>query len=116
MDRAELGRQGETATAALLEERGFAIVGRNVRVGRLEIDLIATRGRLLVFCEVRTRRTDAYGSPAETITPQKASRVRRAGYAWAKENARGMKLRFDAAAVILRPGHDAKIDYYVDAF
>ena len=102
MNRAELGSRGEDATAALLMERGFSIVGRNVRVGRLEIDLIAHRGRLLVICEVRTRRTDAYGSPAETITRQKASRVRRAGYAWAQQNARGMKLRFDAAAVVMR--------------
>lgn len=115
MDRAELGRRGENATAALLEERGFAIVARNARVGRLEIDLIATRGRLLVFCEVKTRRTDAYGSPVEAITRDKAVRVRRAGYAWARDNARGMKLRFDAAAVVMRGG-DISIDYYEDAF
>lgn len=116
MDRAELGRRGENETAALLRERGFSIVARNVRVGRLEIDLIATRGRLLVICEVRTRRTDAYGSPAETITHAKAQRVRRAGYAWARENARGMKLRFDAAAVIIPRRGDVRIDYYEDAF
>lgn len=115
MDRAELGQLGEQAVAALLEERGFLIVGRNVRVKRLEIDLIATRGRTLVFCEVRTRRTDAYGSPAETITRDKAMRVRRAGYAWARENARGMRLRFDAAAVVLRR-EEFEIEYYEDAF
>jgi putative endonuclease len=53
---AELGAAGERRAALHYRLRGFSIVGRNVRLGRGEIDLIARRGELLVFAEVNTRR------------------------------------------------------------
>ena len=65
--RAELGRRAERLVAEYLQARGFQIVGQNVRVGRLEIDLIARRRELLVFCEVRARRHDRLVAPAATI-------------------------------------------------
>ena len=52
ISRSDLARRGEALIAALLEERGFSICGRNVRVGRLELDVIARRGSLLVVSGV----------------------------------------------------------------
>jgi len=120
VDRAALGRRGEDAVAALLRERGFAILGRNVRVGRLELDLIARRRDLLVVCEVRARTSTAFGPPVETIGPEKVRRVRQATARWLATEGRDLgrvRLRFDAAGVLLnRAGEVTSLDYYEDAF
>jgi putative endonuclease len=100
--------------AAWLEERGFEICGRNVRVGRLELDVIARRGSLLVVCEVRSRRSARPVFPAETIGPQKLARVRRATAMWLRQQKLGpVRARIDAAAVVFDgPGGTPRIEYY----
>lgn len=95
---------------------GFEIVGRNVRVGRDEIDVIARRGRLLVFCEVRARRSDAHVAPFDTMDGNKVMRVRRAAAAWlAAQDGPASDVRFDAASVVFdRP--EGRMDYLEGAF
>ena len=118
MSRAATGRRGESIVAALLEERGFSILERNARVGRLELDIVAKRNATLVFVEVRTRTSDLYGGGEETIDRAKQARIRRAAAGWLEENPahRGCKMRFDAAGVLLKRGEDPVVDYYPDAF
>lgn len=114
--RSVTGKRAEDLVAELLVRRGFEIVGRNARVGRLELDVIARRGPLLLVCEVRSR-TGARFHPAETIDPRKVARIRRATAQWLRDNRPGTSaVRFDAAAVILEPDGTAKVDYYEDAF
>ena len=55
-DRHTLAVAGEARAAAYLARRGYRIVARNVRAGGVEIDIVARRGRLVVFAEVKTRR------------------------------------------------------------
>lgn len=114
--RAALGARAESLVCRHLEDAGYRIVARNVRVGRKEIDIIARRRRLLVFCEVRARATGAFLSPLETIDARKAAHVREAARAWMMENGRrGEAMRFDAAGVTFdRP--EGEIDYREDAF
>jgi putative endonuclease len=72
------GRAGEALARRTLEARGYHILASNWRArGELrgEIDLVATEGGDLVFIEVKTRRSAAYGSAAEAITPAKARRL-----------------------------------------
>jgi len=107
--------------ARWLEARGYRVVGRNVRVGRLELDLIARRGRLVVVCEVRCRTDDRIASPAETIDRAKVARVRRAAALWMHTQPRSLRegeLRFDAASVVLRTpeGGEPRVEYFEDAF
>lgn len=65
-----------------------------------ELDLIARSGSTIVFCEVKTRRSDAYGIPAESVTPAKQARIRRLAVQWLAANGeRAAELRFDVAAV-----------------
>lgn len=112
--RPETGRAGEALVARHLESRGFEIVGRNVRVGRLEIDLIARRGALLVFVEVRSRRRADPVHPAFTFGAAKRTRVRRAALKWlVDQGSPGMSIRLDAAAVVLT---GPTLDYYEGAF
>jgi putative endonuclease len=110
------GERAEAIACAHLEARGFAILGRNVRVGRKEIDLIARRGSLLVFCEVRSRSDTKRFEPLEAFDPGKRRRVREAAAIWlTAHRVRGMSVRFDAAAVSF-DGSEFDLDYVEDAF
>ena len=88
-----------------------------MRVGRLEIDIIARRGSLVVVCEVRTRRSDRWGSPAATIDPKKLQRLRRASAQWLRTRQLApVRLRIDVAAVIVgQEGADPSVHYYENA-
>jgi putative endonuclease len=73
--RQRLGDAGEAAAAAFLEAAGWRIVARNHRCRRGEVDLIGEQGEILVFVEVRTRGTAAFGGPEETVDYRKQQRV-----------------------------------------
>lgn len=100
-----LGRAGEALAARFLERRGYRIIGRNVRADRVEIDLIARRGSLLVFVEVKCRRSTRQGSAAAAVDAAKQRRLRRGAAAWlALEPAhrrRARHLRFDVVTCLL---------------
>lgn len=101
-----------------LERRFFSVIGRNVRVGRLEIDLIARRGRLVVFCEVRSLTSDRLYAPAESIDHRKKQRLRQAAARWlASQPTANLEARFDVAAVVFDgPAGEGRIEYYENAF
>jgi putative endonuclease len=69
--RSDVGAWGEALAARHLTERGYVVRARNWRHGHGELDIIAERDKTIVFVEVRTRRSDAYGRPLETISPRK---------------------------------------------
>lgn len=71
----ERGRAAEARAAAYLQAHGLRIVARNYRAAGGEIDLIARHGAELVFVEVRSRRSAAFGSAAETVTAAKRRRI-----------------------------------------
>lgn len=99
--RIDLGHRGEDLAARRYERDGYRILDRNYCCGAGEIDIIARRGDTLVFCEVKTRRTDYFGDPAEAVTPAKQARLRRLAMIWLSQHpARGVKLRFDVVSII----------------
>ena len=73
--RRRLGAFGERLAAAHLEGKGYRIRARNYRCREGEIDIVAQDGDTLVFVEVRTRRGDALGGPAESVTATKEARL-----------------------------------------
>ena len=73
--RTILGDWGEDAVGKFLEKQGYQILDRNYRCRWGEIDLVARDGRELVFIEVRTRRSNAFGTPQESMTEAKAGRL-----------------------------------------
>jgi putative endonuclease len=98
--RRVVGDAGEDAVAAWYRARDYEIVARNWRVRAGEIDVIARRAGVVVFCEVKTRRSDEFGSPAEAVTARKRSRLRGLAIEWLdKSGTRAADLRFDVAAV-----------------
>ena len=97
-----LGTAGEDLVAAWYVANGYVVVARNWRTSFGEIDLVATGRGVVVVCEVKTRRTDAYGSPAHAVTLAKRRRLRRLAAAWLAEHRtprRTPAVRFDVAAV-----------------
>jgi putative endonuclease len=100
-----LGRAAERAAASYLERRGWRVLGRNVRVGRGELDLIVRRGSVLAFVEVKARRTRTCGAPEDAVSPAKCRQVARLAELWlgARPWAMGgvRDVRFDIVAVDL---------------
>lgn len=105
--RQRLGASGEDQAAAWYLAQGYEVVARNWRCREGEIDLICTRGRTLVFCEVKTRSSAAFGHPAEAVTPTKQRRLRLLATRWLEAvdgsgsgAGRGRDIRFDVAAIL----------------
>ncbi len=73
--RIGLGRRGEELAAQELQRQGYEIIERNWRCAVGEADIIARRGSMWAFVEVRTRRGEAFGTPEESITPRKRARM-----------------------------------------
>ncbi|MEX0800310.1 MAG: YraN family protein [Dehalococcoidia bacterium] len=101
--RRDLGDFGERVAAAHLEANGYRIVERNFRVREGEVDIIAERDSTLVFVEVRTRRGEAMGSAAESVTATKAAHLLAVAAAYAQARDWSSDQRIDVIAVSLAP-------------
>jgi len=102
--RSRLGARGEDAAVELLRAGGYRIVARNHRCPRGEIDVIAEKDDLLVFVEVRTRATSAFGGPEETVGSRKQRRVIAAARDYlARRRGRAKAARFDVIAIVDGP-------------
>jgi len=98
--RGALGRYGEDLAARHLVGLGLVVLDRNWRCPAGEIDLVLRDGDVLVVCEVKTRSSDACGSPHEAITPAKLDRLKSLGLLWAEAHAvRPAETRIDLVAV-----------------
>ncbi|HHO81541.1 MAG TPA: YraN family protein [Bacillaceae bacterium] len=99
----ETGRFGEALARHYLEERGYRIVGQNIRFRFGEIDLVATRDDYLVFVEVKTRRREGnFGTGREAVTLRKSSRLVRLAQAYVlRYGCDGRRIRFDVIEVVL---------------
>jgi putative endonuclease len=95
----EYGRLAETLAAMSLRLRGYRIVARNVRVAGREIDVVARRGRTLVVCEVKARRSRSRGAPTEAVDLRKRRRMVEAGGMLLAAHPGTDRVRFDVIAV-----------------
>jgi len=111
------GRAAESLAAAFLEARGFEILDRNHSTRRGEVDLVCRDGEVLCFVEVRSRTSEAFGGPEETVDRRKARRVVAAAEDWAARNG-GLErsIRFDVVAVTMGEAAGPKIDHFEGAF
>jgi putative endonuclease len=112
----DLGRAGETKAADHYRNLGFKILDRNHTRPGGEIDLVVRRGRLLVFCEVKTRTSGRFGTPAEAVHPTKQARLRKLAAGWMREHHPGrVTVRFDVVSAMVR-GDAIEIDHIENAF
>lgn len=94
------GRAAERRALRHYRLRGYRILGTNVWVGGYELDLVARRGRRLVFVEVKSKSSGRYGGALEMVGPEKVRRIRRAAAAFLASHPelRGLPVRFDVVA------------------
>ncbi len=111
-----VGRWGEQVAADTLAAAGLTIVERNWRCPHGEIDIIALDGDALVFCEVKTRSSVAFGLPAEAVGPAKAARIRRLARVWLAEHPGWNQVRFDVVSVVRGKRGPATVDHLRGAF
>ena len=110
--RAAVGRYGEKVAAAHLEADGMDVLNRNWRCRIGEIDIVALDQGCVVICEVKTRRTRAFGSPVEAVTASKQQRLRRLAGAWLAEQAGTYSgVRIDIVAVWLPARGSAVLEH-----
>ena len=100
--RRALGAHGEELAARWYQAHGYAIVERNWRCRDGELDLIAERDGMVVFCEVKARSSSVFGTGLEAVTRVKQLRIRRLAARWIETRPAGgrpRQVRFDVAAV-----------------
>jgi len=113
----QAGADGEEEAARYLVSQGFKIIERNFRFRSMgEIDIIAQEGEEIVFCEVKTRWGDGFGSPEEAVTPAKQRTIRKIASAYIAIRGIGDRpCRCDVVA-IRREGASSSITLYRNAF
>ena len=100
-ERRAFGASGEAIVAAWYVERGYEVLDRNWRCREGELDLVLRRGTTVVFCEVKSRRSTAFGAPLQAVTPPKQRRIRSLALQWLSSSRVGAPLlRFDVAGVL----------------
>ena len=110
-----VGAYGERVAVRCLEDAGYAVLDRNWRCPEGELDVVAVRGGVVVFVEVKCRRSAAFGAPLLAVTPGKAARLRAAAARWlALRDLGDAEVRFDVVSV-LRPRSGAAVVEHVEA-
>ena len=125
--RRSLGARGEDLAADHLARCGYRILARNPRAGGVELDLVAERRGVVVFVEVKTRRSSRQGPPESAVDPRKQARIVRGAAAWLREQRRSRSaeptgsrrtrgVRFDVIAVTLDPDEGWHLAHWEAAF
>ena len=110
--RSRLGALGETVAAAHLEAQGLNVVDCNFRTRYGEVDLIAEDSGTLVFVEVKTRRSLAFGAPEESVTPRKRARLAKVAAAYLQLHGLEQRdWRIDVVGVALQRTGPATINH-----
>lgn len=117
-ERINLGRSGEKIAAKFLKRNSYVILERNFSSPFGEIDIIAKDKDAIVFIEVRTKRTDEYGLPVESIRRAKIKRLVRIAWFYIKgRNLEDSIFRFDVASILIgKEGGKPEVTLIKDAF
>ena len=111
-----VGQRGESLAIEALAEAGYEILERNFRTPIGEIDVVAREQGILCFIEVKWRRDENMGHPAEAVTPEKQRRLARtAEWYLAKRKKFGSAARFDVVAIVEEDGRP-RVEILRDAF
>ena len=111
------GRWGEDLAARHLQDAGLILLDRNWHCREGELDLVLSEGSRVVFCEVKTRSSTEYGSPAESVTQEKIDRVHRAAMRWLRARHVGWcRVRYDVVTVYAPHGEEPVVHHIPGAF
>ncbi len=116
MANRELGAAGEGAACVFLKRKGYRIIDRNYRCPQGELDIVASKGGRLVFCEVKARSGGEFEEALSAVDAKRRGRMARAASHYLAEKGPARKdCRFDVIA-LLKDGYEWKIVHVEDAF
>lgn len=110
----QFGQLGEDIAVKYLERKGYSILARNYRFGRVEIDIICRYQNEVIFVEVKTRTSDAMAYPERAVGKSKQRNIRLAAENFVEENQITHPARFDIVAVV--KGNTFEVEHIEDAF
>ena len=106
------GARAEALAAAAMRVQGYQVLEQRFRYGHSDVDLVARRGAVVVFVEVKSRADDRYGAATEAVTARKQANLVRAASVWLTRHARPWDaVRFDVITVTGR-----RLEWLEDAF
>jgi putative endonuclease len=112
----DLGKKGEDLAAEWLEAKGFTILKRNWRHGRYEVDIIASHEAVLHIVEVKSRRSESYGRPEESVSLRKFRNVMQGAAGWLVKYPLHQRLQYDVLAITLRRGAEHEFALFEDVY
>lgn len=111
----ELGKKGEQLAVEFLQKKGYAILERNFRHQKAEVDLIAQKQNTICAVEVKTRSTPEFGNPQDFVKPKQIQRLIEAMNFYIQENDLDVEVRFDIVAIIKNKS-GTSLEHLEDAF
>jgi len=112
-----LGRSGEEIALRFLKNKKYKIITKNYRLFRGEIDIIAQKRNILVFVEVKTRRSKNFGFPEESVTPSKQQQIKKIAQGFlVKNNLQDIECRFDVISLSFNDNEKFSIYHIKNAF
>lgn len=112
----EKGAKGEAMASQYLINNGFQILERNWRYHHLEVDIIASKKEWLHIVEVKTRHSQKYGLPEESISKQKMGFLKNAAVAYQFQHPTWKKIQFDVIAISIKPNSTEEIFMIEDVY
>ena len=106
-----IGVKGEALAEIFLIDKGFTIIERNWRYKQLEVDIIASRSDRLHFFEIKTRTSDKYGKPEESISKQKMNNLKNAAEEYQYLHPEWKYVQFDAVAITIM--NNKPVEYFL---
>ena len=116
MSNKEIGNFGENRAISHLSEIGFEIMHRNWRYKHLEIDIIASKDKLLHIIEVKTRSSIEFGYPEQFIKPQKMQFLKNAAAHFQYQNPEWKYLQFDVVSIFLNDQQIWELAFFEDVY
>ena len=97
----DTGKRGEELAIDFLQKQGFAIVLRNWRFKRYEMDIICEKDGVLHFVEVKTRRNDIFGYPEERVSKSKIRSMIKTGVAFQAQHPQWQQVQYNILSITL---------------
>ena len=117
LNKRSTGNKGEDIACEFLTKLGYKIIERNYQFGHGEIDIIAKDGEILVFVEVKYRKSLEYGPPELAIPKSKQKQIRKIAEAYLYQNEiKDTSCRIDVIAILHFPKEEPKINHIINAF
>lgn len=109
------GNKGEDIAVDYLKKKGYTVLHRNYNTPLGEADIVAKDKNIIVFVEVKTRSSDAFGQPFEAVNYKKQEKLKKIALYYLKHNKIESPVRFDIVSIISRNGK-AEINHILEAF